>query len=176
MKSYFIKQIFLWLSFAVFLLSGCVKEDIPDNVGLTTGDVLPQFNLQLNNGTEISTSSLKGRIVVIEFFNTSCKDCQKGLPAINRLYEEYRYNEDIVIFAVSREENSESINNYWTRNGFSIPFSAQKDRTIYNLFATSGIPRTFIADKNGSIVATFGDEDIPTFYELNTALEPFIHQ
>lgn len=176
MKSSFSQQIYLWLYFVAFILSGCVKEDIPDNVGLTTGDVLPQFRLQLDNGEEISSATLTGKIVVIEFFNTACKDCQEGLPAINLLYEEYKDNTDIVIFAISREENSESINKYWIKNGFSIPFSAQKDRTIYNLFATSGIPRTFIADKNGKIVATFGDEDIPTFYELTRALEPFIHQ
>ncbi len=149
---------------------------MPDNVGLKTGDILPLFSVVLNTGEVISTESLKGKTVVIEFFNTGCKDCQEGLPAINRLYEEYKDHPDIVIFAVSREENSESINKYWSKNGFSIPFSSQTDRSIYNLFATSGIPRTFIADKTGKIVATFGDEDIPTFTELNNILVPFLHQ
>ncbi|MDE6096667.1 MAG: TlpA family protein disulfide reductase [Muribaculaceae bacterium] len=151
--------------------TACITENEPANTGLAVGDPLPQFNLTLDDGNYVSTTSLRGKTVVIEFFNTSCGDCRDGLPAINRLYAEYKDHPDIFIFAVSREEDTVSVENYWTEHNFSLPYSAQSDRLIYNLFASSGIPRTFIADASGRIVATFGDSDIPDFHTLKSVVD-----
>lgn len=153
------------------VFSSCVTENAPDNIGVGTGDMLPQFSVCLDNGEIVSSSSLIGKIAVIEFFNTGCRDCQQGLPAINQLYEAYQENPEVVIFGISREENSESIEEFWGNNNFSLPYSPQPDRIIYNLFATMGIPRTFIADETGKIIVTFGDSDIPTFSDLHKILQ-----
>lgn len=166
------------MSLVVFIstmIQGCVTEDDPVNIGVGQGDELPQFTVQLDNGTTVSTSSLRGKIAVIEFFNTGCRDCREGLPAINQLYEAYQENPKVVIFAISREENSESIEEFWKNNNFSLPYSPQPDRTVYNLFATTGIPRTYIADETGKIIAAFGDYDIPGFSDLNNKIEKLLH-
>ncbi|MDE5675342.1 MAG: TlpA family protein disulfide reductase [Muribaculaceae bacterium] len=169
-----INSIFSGLFISVLICltaTACVTENEPANTGLAEGDPLPQFNLTLDNGSSVSTTSLRGKTAVIEFFNTSCGDCREGLPAINRLYEEYNDHPLISIFAVSREEDAVSVGNYWAEHNFSLPYSAQSDRLIYNLFATSGIPRTFITDASGRIVATFGDSDIPDFHTLKSVVD-----
>lgn len=177
MESRFSIQFYILL-LAVFIatmIQGCITEDDPVNIGVDTGDELPQFTVQLDNGATVSTSSLIGKIAVIEFFNTGCRDCQEGLPAVNKLYEVYKEDPNIMIFAISREENSESIEIFWKEHGFILPYSAQSDRTVYNLFATTGIPRTYIADESGKIIATFGDSDIPIFSDLNNEIEKLLH-
>ncbi len=50
---------------------------------------------------------------------------------------------DFRMLAISREENEESVAAYWAANGLLIPYSPQEDRRIYNLFATSIIPRIY---------------------------------
>lgn len=158
------------------LLASCVTESEPVNTGVTVGDTFPEFSVTLSTGETVSNQTLQGKVSVLEFFNTSCADCREGLPAINDLYEEYKEDERVMIIAISREESSAFIEDYWDKNGFTLPYSAQTDRTVYNLFASTGIPRTYITDKSGKIYATFGDSSIPTRSQLNSILNLILNE
>lgn len=152
------------------LLSGCITEKDEENIGIQRGDALPDFSVDLSDGRRISAVDMKGKRVLIEFFNTSCGDCRRGLPSVDSVYLEYKDNPDVLVMAIARDERAAKIESYWESNGLSIPYSAQDDRRIYNLFATTGIPRTFISNEQGMVVATFGDADLPTFSMLRDAL------
>lgn len=154
----------------LIVFSGCVTEDDSVNEGIIAGDTLPYFSVTLNNGETVTTSSLRGKVVMIEFFNTSCPDCQVAFPAVNEVYEELKDNPEIAILAIAREEDAASISEYWQENDMTIPYSAQTDRAVYNLFATVGIPRTYIADKSGVVTFMFGDTDIPSADTLLKAI------
>lgn len=156
---------------ALLLLPSCVTESEPDNVGVSIGDRLPEFSVTLSDGTTVSDASLKGEVSVIEFFNTSCRDCQGSLPVLQQLYDRCLTSDDIYVFAIARDEGLSSVAGYWHDNGLSVPFSPQPDRHIYNLFASSGIPRIFIADKTGMITAAFAPEDEPSLDTLISAVE-----
>ena len=160
----------------LILLSGfaasCVSEGEPDNTGLKAGDTLPDFTVALNDGRVVSTSSLRGKRVLIELFNTGCPDCRESLPEINSLYESFKDDPDVKIFAIARAQEAPELALYWEENGLSLPYSPQPDRTVYDLFASSGIPRIYIADAAGIIIAAFGPEDRPSLSLLTSLLAP----
>lgn len=141
------------------------------------GDKLPAFELKLNDGTLVNNATLLGKKTVLVFFNTSCQDCQRELPEIQKLYDlldyenEYENVNNIVIIAISRAESEASVADYWQYHSFTIPYSAQEDRRIYELFATSIIPRIYIADKTGKVIATFDDTNAPTAEQLLTIVK-----
>lgn len=169
------KRISCWLSTLLCLwmalLSSCVTEDQPNNEGVEVGDPLPSFSVTLNDGRKVTTKSLCGKKVLIELFNTSCPDCQESLPMINTLYNSMKDQEDVEIFAIARDELATAIALYWEDNDFTLPYSPQPDRKVYELFASVGIPRIFIANPDGIITATFGPEDTPTLTQLTTLLK-----
>ncbi|MDE6009476.1 MAG: TlpA family protein disulfide reductase [Muribaculaceae bacterium] len=154
----------------ILIFASCVTEDEPENIGITPGEPLPVFTVSMSDGEIISSSDLKGKVAVIEFFNTGCKDCRQSLPQFQLLYEEYKGNPEVCILAIAREESEESIIKYWEENELTIPFSPQPDRTVYNLFATVGIPRIFIFDKSGILRYAYGDADRPTASILSAAI------
>lgn len=158
------------LSVLIFLTS-CVTENEPDNVGLSAGDPLPRFSVTLDDGTVVSDASLKGKVAVIEFFNTSCQDCRRSFPVMQQLYERCRETDDVYVFAIARDEDLSSVAGYWHDNSLTLPFSPQPDRQVYNLFATVGIPRIFIADKAGIVTAAFAPEDEPSLQTLVEAVD-----
>lgn len=119
--------------------SSCVNDDFEENVSLiSAGSELPAFEVSLNDGKSFDTSELNGRATVIILFNTGCEDCRAELPVVQRVYESS--GADATFIAISREESAESVASYWTEHSITIPYSAQTDRKIYNLFANSGIP------------------------------------
>ena len=118
------------------------------------GDRVPAFSVEtvLADGSTamFSTARLTGETVIV-LFNTSCSDCQRELPRMNDYYLQHCGDKGFQMVAISREEGAESVAAYWKEQGLSIPYSAQTDRRIYNLFASSIIPRTYFCSADGII-------------------------
>ncbi len=118
------------------------------------GDRVPAFSVEtvLADGSTamFTTARLTGETVIV-LFNTSCGDCQRELPRMNDYFLQHSGDKGFQMVAISREEGAESVAAYWKEQGLSIPYSAQTDRRIYNLFATSIIPRTYFCSADGTI-------------------------
>jgi peroxiredoxin len=146
------------LFFASLVVCGCstVIDGKDDGVGeyVKVGDRVPQFSVEAvcadGSTTTFSTGRLTGETVIV-FFNTTCPDCQRDLPLLNQYYIDHQGKEGFQMVAISREEGEESVGAYWQTNSLSIPYSAQTDRTIYNLFASSIIPRIYFCNKDGIV-------------------------
>lgn len=165
------KKIALLIMTAVLLFS-CIKDRQTGN-DLVVGSRIPDFTILMNDGSTVSGESLRDGVSCIVFFYTGCPDCQKTLPAVQRIYDEY--SEQGVSFAlVSREETDETISPYWQSNGYTLPYSAQPDRKIYELFAKTRVPRVYVC-KDGVIKHIFTDTPVPPSYEdLRTAIEELL--
>ena len=147
----------LWTVLIALPLLGCSMADDEENEvkeRVSVGDRLPVFTVATveADGTAgtFSTARLKGETVVV-LFNTSCSDCRRELPRMNEYYLQHRGDKGFQMVAISREEGAESVAAYWKEQGLSIPYSAQTDRRIYNLFASSIIPRTYFCSADGII-------------------------
>lgn len=141
------------------LLVSCIKEK-QTGADLAVGDRIPEFSVKLNDGSMVHSSSLNEGISCIMFFTTACPDCQNTLPQMQMLYDEYA-EKDIKFLLISRENGESAVSLYWTSNGLGMPYSAQEDRLVYQLFARTGVPRVYIC-KDGRIHAIFTDNPTPT--------------
>lgn len=157
---------------SVLSLVGCINEKI-EGTDLKVGDMIPGFNVVMNDGTAVSDRSLMGSVSFIMFFHTSCPDCQQTLPLIRDIYDPYA-QKGVRFALISRYEGSEEIESYWAEHSFNMPYSAQKDRKVYNKFASSRIPRVYICDKDGIIRYIFTDDPIPTYDDLMSSIESLI--
>lgn len=168
------RQIFrltIWCFGLLCLVTGCIREDFdePDEDKVVVGDRLPEFSVMLDNGRMFSPDSLKGRVLCLTFFNTSCGDCQKELPVLQKASAAFNPS-DVCFVCISREESNESVSAYWQQNGLTMPFSVQNDRTVYNLFAASRIPRIYVVDSSLTVRYIFTDEPLATRDELVDAI------
>ena len=122
--------------------------DDPEIVSLSPGDRLPEFSILCNDGEVLTTEMLRGKKSVIVFFDTSCPDCQKALPEIQKAYDEdmSRQPDGVRYICISRNEDAESVNKYWSDHSYTLPYSAQTSADVYNLFANIGIPRIYISN------------------------------
>ncbi len=139
------------------LLGSCVSDREPESF-VAAGDRLPSFTVTMNDGSVVeSPSSLEGKVSVIAFFSTTCPDCRAELPELQAAYEQ---SDEAVFMLIAREEDAASIEAYWHANGLTLPYSAQTDRAIYNVFAASGIPRVYVADRSLTVAAQYGPEGV----------------
>ena len=141
---------------AAALVACSMSDDEGGEVGeyVKVGDRLPLFSVETvqADGTtaKFSTTQLTGETVIV-LFHTGCQDCQRELPRLNAYYLRHRSEPGFQMVAISREEGAESIAAFWLSQHLSIPYSAQPDRRIYNLFASSIIPRVYFCSAEGIV-------------------------
>lgn len=140
------------------LLTGCSSiEDDETKERVAVGDRVPLFSVEMVKDGErstFSTAQLTGETVIV-FFNTTCPDCQRDLPKLNQYYLKHKADEGFQMVAISREEGEEDVAAYWKDKGLQIPYSAQNDRRIYELFASSIIPRIYFVSAQGVVTRIF---------------------
>ena len=90
------------------------------------------------------------------------------LPVFDALYKEYA--DELHWIAISRSEGNADVAAYWQENGFSLPYSAQDNRNVYDLFAYSGVPRIYLTNAEGIVIAMFDDSSLPDSLSLETLL------
>lgn len=137
------------------------------------GDKLPDFEVVMSDGSVVSNESLKGNISLVMFFHTSCPDCQQALPRVQDIYNEY-LQKGVSFALIGRECGKAEIEAYWSENGLNMPYSAQNDRGVYNIFASSRIPRIYISDENGTVRYIFTDDPVATLEDLKSSLDVLI--
>lgn len=158
-------KINILLLFSALLLSFSCIKDKPSGADLAIGDALPDFQVEMNDGSTVSDESLKQGVSLVMFFHTTCPDCQNVLPEVQRLYDEY-VAKGVRFAIISREEGSESVQKYWVEKGLTMPYSAQETREIYSKFARTRVPRIYMCEKGGLIRYIHTDDPLPEFKEL----------
>ena len=153
-------------------LAGCINEKI-EGADLKVGDMIPDFEVVMNDGRVVTDDDLKESSSVVMFFHTSCRDCQQALPVMQRIYDEYA-SKGVPFVLISREEVQQDIEFFWKREGLEMPYSAQTDRSVYELFAQTRIPRVYICEKGGKIRYIFTDDPNPSYDDLKSAMENVI--
>ena len=149
------------------LLLSCIGEGVENQSLLGPGDMVPGFELAMEDGTRVTSAALSAGCFVLVFFNTSCSDCRKTLPQVQLAMEKWP---QVRFIAVSREQDAASVRSYWDKEGLSIPFAPCEDRKVYSLFASSGIPRVYVCSRGGRIEAAWDDAPCPTFDDIDEAL------
>lgn len=149
----------------------CIKEKPQLEFELKVGDNIPNFSVVMNDGTTVNSNGLQNGVAIIMFFHTSCPDCRNTLPAMQKIYDQMGKKFPIVL--ISREQNDDEIVPYWQEMGYTLPYSPQSTREIYNLFATSRVPRVYICN-NGVIKHIFTDAPTPSYSDLTGCLKLYL--
>ena len=157
---------------ALICTAGCIKDKV-EGADLKVGDRLPGFSVVMNDGSLVTDESLRGSVSCVMFFHTSCPDCQRTLPEMQRVYGDY-VSKGVLFALISREQGPDLIDPYWSEQGYDMPYSAQSDRTVYNKFATSRIPRVYICDKDGIIRYIYTDDPTPTYENLSDSVKSLL--
>ena len=119
------------------------------------GDLAPDFEMKLPNGESVTLSSLRGKVIMLQFTASWCGVCRKEMPHIEKeIWTKHKNNPNFMLYGIDREEPIEKINELIEKTGVTYPIGLDPDAGIFTLFAKkeAGITRNVIIDKDGKIV------------------------
>lgn len=166
--------ILLFSLFAITLVS-CQSDDEGDGTQasiVNVGDKIPSFTLTAADGSQVSSDELSGKVYLLNFFDTGCPDCQKELPVLQQIYSDYEGVVDV--YNVPRSQSVSEVNAYWSDAGLSMPVYTANDSQLYYKFAKRGIPRTYIVNGNGEIIAMFDDSPVADYNTIKGVLQSIL--
>lgn len=139
-------------------------------------EVAPLFTLKNAKGDNVSLSSLKGKIVLLDFWATWCGPCKKSFPAMQKVVNKYKKDKEIVILFIDTWEKDQSAaaeflkkNNY----DFELLYDTENGDTAKD-YKLKGIPAKIIIDKNGIIrysLKGFSGSDEKNMMEVSAMIE-----
>ena len=119
---------------------------------LGKGVSAPNFSLPDLEGKTVSLTDFKGKVVLLNIWATWCAPCVAEMPSMEKLYQELK-GEDFELLAISvDEEGAEAVKPFMEKHKLSFPVLLDTKGEIKNLYQATGVPESFIIDKNGMIV------------------------
>lgn len=128
----------------------------PADPPLRLGAAAPDFELADLSGRITRLSELRGHVVFVNFWATWCPPCRDEAPALETLYGDLR-EEGFEILAVSIDELAAraAVEQFRDEFRLSFPVLLDPERSAYGDFQATGVPETFLIDRNGRVVERF---------------------
>ncbi|NLM45912.1 MAG: TlpA family protein disulfide reductase [Firmicutes bacterium] len=117
--------------------------------GLEEGKRAPDFTLQAIDGSKISLSDLRGRVVMLNFWSAGCGPCREEMPYLQEVYEELR-DKGFAILAVNLDSPLIAAD-FAQKHGLTFPVVTDPDYEIGIRYEVQYIPKTLILDRRGII-------------------------
>ena len=110
----------------------------------------PEFDLVSLTGEKLSLSSLKGKLVIMNFWATYCGPCIKELPHLQEFYEKIKNDSNISVITINCDKNPAFAAPFIRKNNYTFPV-LYADADLRENYGVRGIPTTFIIDAKGEI-------------------------
>lgn len=124
-----------------------VQLDPPNpNAGITEPLL---FKLTRPDGSILDMSSLRGKIVVLNFWATWCGPCRTELPLFQKTIENYKKDSSVVFLAVTTDEDRDLVQPYLNQNKHKLPVVFADG--IDEHFNISSIPTTIVINREGQV-------------------------
>jgi peroxiredoxin len=109
------------------------------------------FALQDRTGKTWKLSGLRGKVVLVNFWATWCPPCRKEIPDLDALYQRFA-DKGLIVLGIS-DEAAPKIDDFLTKHSIAYPVLLDSDRAVNKSFAIQGIPKSFVYDRSGQLVA-----------------------
>lgn len=109
------------------------------------------FELKDLSGKSWTLSALKGKVVLVNFWATWCPPCRKEMPDLEELSKQFK-DQGLVVLAISDEEDAK-VRPFIAEHGYSFNVLLDPGRTVSERYFVDGIPKNFVFDRDGKLVA-----------------------
>ena len=142
-----VKVILVILLVSGLLITGCAGES---NQVAQVGMPAPDFQYQNADGQSTYLSDLRGRPVLINFWQVRCPPCRMEMPYLQQVYEEWS-DKGLVVLAINIGESSAQVEAFMQSHDLSLPVLLDAKQAVAQKYNIWRIPTTFFIDKDGII-------------------------
>lgn len=146
------------------------QDDIEATTLIHAGDIAPDFTVEMLDGSKVTLSELRGKVVLVGFWATWCPPCRLELSHMQKDVIDRFAGKDLVVLPISRGEKRKTVEDYIAKMGYTFPVGLDGDQSIYKKYASNYIPRSFVVGRDGKVVYVAVGYDEQIAKEIDTAI------
>ena len=152
-----------WLAVGLLLGSFCspARAESPavtsllkpmDLRGYPSGTTPPLFNGHTLEARRVSIADLRGKVLLVNFWASWCRECRPEMPALERLHRELAPR-GLAVVGINAREDREAVRRYAKDLDLTFTLVLDPDGTINAAYGVVGLPTTFVIGRDGRAVA-----------------------
>lgn len=116
------------------------------------GFLAPDFTLQTLDGKTVTLTDLRGQAVLVNIWASWCAPCRAEMPAIQRVYEDYK-EKGLVVLAVNStvQDKVSAASSFVAELGLTFPIPLDVEGTVTRLYEVRALPSSFFIGRDGVI-------------------------
>ena len=118
--------------------------------GDETGQPAPRFRARTMTGEQFNNESIKGKVVLFEFWTTWCKYCEDEAELVDDIAKEFK-SKDLIVLAVNVLEPDKKVKTYLVDHPRSVPIVLTKDTNLAAMYNAQVYPIYVVVDRDGNI-------------------------
>jgi cytochrome c biogenesis protein CcmG/thiol:disulfide interchange protein DsbE len=120
--------------------------------GDETGQPAPRFRAKTTTGDQFNNASVKGKVVLFEFWTTWCKYCEAEADLVDDIAKEFS-DKGLIVLAVDVLEPDQKVKKYLAEHPRSVPIVLTKDTNLAAMYNAQSYPIYVVIDRDGNIAA-----------------------
>ncbi|MCW5942659.1 MAG: TlpA family protein disulfide reductase [Fimbriimonadaceae bacterium] len=134
----------------VFLLVGCAPEsDLSRAKAALPPEPAMNFEVTGLDGKPLELKSLKGKVVLVDFWATWCGYCNELMPGVEALHKKYG-DKGLAVVAVTKEDPA-LVKKFVATMGYKLPFYLDTNGEAHSFYEVAGYPSLLIVDREGFV-------------------------
>ena len=150
-------SLFFWL---VFSNSGATASAqskvnfkvIPNLQPMKETAPVPDFSLSTPDGKKVSLKDFRGKTVFLNFWATWCVPCREEMPAMEKLYQEYK-DKNFVVLAINVKDRKQEALTFMKELKLTYPVAFDPEAEVASLYGAWGLPTTYLIGPTGEGLA-----------------------
>jgi peroxiredoxin len=112
----------------------------------------PDFSGLTADGQTVSLASLRGKVLLFNFWASWCLECRPEMPMFERLHREFSA-QGLAVIGINAREGTSTVRAYAKELGLTFPLILDPSGNINSAYGVIGLPTTFLIGRNGRAVA-----------------------
>jgi peroxiredoxin len=120
--------------------------------GGKVGEIAPDFTLPTLRGNSVKLSDYRGKVIFLNIWATWCPPCREEMPSMEALYRRLKGREFEMLAVSIDRDGGEVVGPFVAKYGLTFPVLLDSGNKTYKLYGLTGVPETFIIDRNGVVL------------------------
>ena len=173
-------QIIIWGVFVGLLVIVAITLNRSQQGTVQPGDKLNDFSMtmftgyELNSQTQVRLSSLKGKVVMVNFWASWCKPCEQEAANLRAAWQFYKDDGRVVFIGVDYVDTEPEARAYLEKFDITYPNGPDLGTKVSQLFRIKGVPETYFIDQTGVLryvqVGPFSSVD-----QIKSIIDPMLN-
>ena len=155
MKSLYTWTMLFTLLMCLFLNTGSSWASNPlDQLRISqeqAGTLMPPFELKTLEGNVLRSASLKGRVVLLNFWATWCGPCKDEMPALGKLKQRFN-KKDFLLLTITTDLQPKAIKAFLNILNVDFPVLLDHTQEVSQVYMARALPLTVLIGKDGRLI------------------------